>query len=107
MAGGSPPQTSKVTTTTTTTTAEMCAIAFPLHPLIRPPTPTHSMNALVGPGGARRHQHHTSRVYVALGSNLGDRVGNLRKAVAALNEVCVRACVRSPVDHSTVVHTNE
>lgn len=26
-------------------------------------------------------------VYVALGSNLGDRVDNLRKAVEALNEV--------------------
>lgn len=35
----------------------------------------------------RRRQHTSSRVYVALGSNLGDRVGNLRRAVAALNEV--------------------
>lgn len=44
----------------------------------------------------RRHQHqhqHHSRVYVALGSNLGDRVGNLRRAVAALNEVRPPPCL--------------
>lgn len=61
---------------------------------------THSMGIL-GPTEPGRQQHHHSRVYVALGSNLGDRVGNLRKAVAALNEVCM--CMRNVGPSSRVV----